>query len=202
MKAYPILRMNQYAHPDTPGIEKWQSAMTFKFVGALEGISHPNPRMMMALAPRDRSGYHDRDDPQDHEEPPLISGVGEGFAPRCMTDLALDCTILASPYASSFGGFVDFPVVSWFAGRKRREFRGADRSARTSAARRPKTEDLPEDMSTTSLVGGGLIAGDSLAALGLGNLGTASHGDVGRIAGSRTEWVIAASTPRPPGSGR
>jgi hypothetical protein len=30
---------------------------------------------------------------------------------------------------------------------------------------------MPEDMSTTSLVGGGLIAGDSLAALGLGIAG-------------------------------
>jgi hypothetical protein len=41
----------------------------------------------------------------------------------------------------------------------------------TYAAKRPKKpgqEELPEDMSTMSLVGGGLIAGDSLAALALG----------------------------------
>ena len=31
--------------------------------------------------------------------------------------------------------------------------------------------DLPSDMSSTSLVGGGLIAGDALAALGLGLIG-------------------------------
>ena len=39
--------------------------------------------------------------------------------------------------------------------------------------RRPKTaeETLPSDMSTTSLVGGGLIAGDSLAALSVGIYG-------------------------------
>jgi hypothetical protein len=39
----------------------------------------------------------------------------------------------------------------------------------------PKPKDqaaaLPEDMSTASLVGGGLIAGDALAALGLGLAG-------------------------------
>jgi hypothetical protein len=39
----------------------------------------------------------------------------------------------------------------------------------------PKGKDkaaaLPEDMSTASLVGGGLIAGDALAALGLGVAG-------------------------------
>lgn len=33
------------------------------------------------------------------------------------------------------------------------------------------TEALPEDMSTTALAGGGLIAGDSLAALALGIMG-------------------------------
>ena len=37
----------------------------------------------------------------------------------------------------------------------------------------PRTEEdaLPEDMSTASLVGGGLIAGESLFALGLGIFG-------------------------------
>lgn len=34
--------------------------------------------------------------------------------------------------------------------------------------RKDKPAALPEDMSTASLVGGGLIAGDALAALGLG----------------------------------
>ena len=41
------------------------------------------------------------------------------------------------------------------------------------AARRPQPADgqLPSDMSTMSLVGGGLIAGDSLAALSVGLYG-------------------------------
>jgi hypothetical protein len=38
-------------------------------------------------------------------------------------------------------------------------------------ARKKKDEALPSDMSSTSLVGGGLIAGDALAALGLGVAG-------------------------------
>jgi len=37
--------------------------------------------------------------------------------------------------------------------------------------RAPDSQGLPEDMSTTSLFGGGLIAGDALAALGIGSLG-------------------------------
>jgi hypothetical protein len=40
---------------------------------------------------------------------------------------------------------------------------------RAKAAEKDLTgEALPEDMSTVSLIGGGLIAGDSLAALGFG----------------------------------
>ena len=171
MKAYPILSVNQYAHPDTAGIEKWQSAMTFKFVGALEGIARSNPRTMTALflgiglgilievirkLLKSRRAYR-----------AWVGGTRIGYA----TDLVLDCSILGSPYASSFGGFVDFPVVAWFAGGSL-----ASSAAQTFTARRPKKpgqEDLPEDMSTISLVGGGMIAGDSLAALGLGVWGLA-----------------------------
>lgn len=167
MKAYPILQVNQYANPDAAGIEKWQSAMTFKFVGALDGIAHPNPRVMIALGLgialgitiesirkvlKSRAGYR---------------SWARGSRTGAITDMALDCTILASPYASSFGGFVDFPVVAWFAAGSVLSSASQSIAARRSAAR-PAGSDLPEDMSTTSLVGGGLIAGDSLAALGLG----------------------------------
>lgn len=171
MKAYPILAVNQYAHPGTPGIEKWQSAMTFKFVGALEGIANPKPEVTVALILgitlgivietlrkiiKRREAYR-----------AWVKGTRGGY----VTDMVLDCTILASPYASSFGGFVDFPVAAWFGG-------GSVLSSgiQTWAARRPRTaaqQELPEDMSTMSLVGGGLIAGDSLAALGLGIWGLA-----------------------------
>jgi hypothetical protein len=38
-------------------------------------------------------------------------------------------------------------------------------------ARAPQRGELPQDMSATSLFGGGLIAGDALAALALGVAG-------------------------------
>ena len=80
--------------------------------------------------------------------------------------------LLPSPYASSFGGFVNLHTSLWFgAGGIRLERR--QHGARSEAAR-PATQAMPEDMSTTSLVGGGLIAGDSLAALGLGIAGLAA----------------------------
>ena len=170
MKAYPILTLNQYAHPGAEGTERWQSAMTFKFVGALEGLTHPNPRVMTALALgiglgiltevirkllRASGGYR-----------AWISGSRAGY----WTDLALDCTVLSSPYASSFGGFVELGTSAWFAAGS-----VLTSVSQTIAERRPSAaqEDLPEDMSTTSLVGGGLIAGDSLAALTNGLIGLA-----------------------------
>jgi uncharacterized oligopeptide transporter (OPT) family protein len=169
MKAYPILSINQFAHPDTPGIDKWQSAMTFKFVGALEGLTHPSSHVIIALflgigigmvteilrkVIKQRVAYRE-----------WVGSSRAGYA----TDLALDCVFLPSPYASSFGGFVEFPVSAWFGGGS-----VASSMLQTHWGRRPKrAEDagLPEDMSTMSLVGGGLIAGDSLAALGIGIAG-------------------------------
>jgi hypothetical protein len=80
----------------------------------------------------------------------------------------IDAILLPSPYASSFGGFVNLHTSLWFGG-------GGILSSfvNTVAKRKPAPDgkEMPEDMSTTSLVGGGLIAGDSLAALGLGIAG-------------------------------
>jgi hypothetical protein len=75
--------------------------------------------------------------------------------------------LLPSPYALSFGGFVNLPTSLWFgAGGVLASLLDA-RSAGHPASR----SALPRDMTGTSLVGGGLIAGDALAALGVGALG-------------------------------
>ena len=85
-----------------------------------------------------------------------------GFA----SDFLLDAVLLPSPYASSFGGFVNLPTSTWFAAG------GVFASLTNSLAKRKQEKvALPPDMSTTSLVGGGLIAGDALAALALGIAG-------------------------------
>ena len=49
MNAYPVLQEDQFSNPHLPGAQKWQSAMTFKFVGALRGITNPKPAVMEAL---------------------------------------------------------------------------------------------------------------------------------------------------------
>ncbi len=182
MNAYPVLRVDTFSHPNVAGAQQWQSAMTYKFVGALKGITNPDPHSPIMKA--------------------LCIGLAIGFATEVLRklikrnvryrrfvqrgrsgavlDFTLDAIVLPSPYASSFGGFVNVLTVTWFAVggiigslldflKQRRQARAA-----TSAG-----GDVAADMSTPSLVGGGLIAGDSLAALTVGIAGllrTMFHG--------------------------
>jgi hypothetical protein len=172
MSAYPILTKDQFSHPDLPGAEKWQSAMTFKFVGALRGITQDQPHVFTALW--------------------LGIGLGLGievvrklikiwpgyrrFAANSpagrTTDFLLDAVFLPSPYASSFGGFVELPPILWWtAGGVIASLYDALQAKRQARGAGTPQADLPSDMSTVSLVGGGLIAGDSLAALSVGIYG-------------------------------
>ncbi|MGZ5543386.1 MAG: OPT/YSL family transporter, partial [Limisphaerales bacterium] len=172
MQSYPVLQINSFAHPNPPGGEKWQSAMTYKFVGALQGLQHPKAFVMYALLIgigagilieflrkliRNNEGYRQ---------------FAKGSQTGKVTDFVLDAIILPSPYASSFGGFVELGASLWFGlggvvtDSLEGFFRWSDRRKP-----RPAEGEVPSDMSTTSLVGGGLIAGDSLAALAIGIYG-------------------------------
>jgi hypothetical protein len=82
---------------------------------------------------------------------------------------------LSSPYASSFGGFVELPTVLWWAaGGIGASFYDTFQQWRAARFGRKTDDALPADMSTMSLIGGGLIAGDSLAALSVGIYGLLS----------------------------
>ena len=172
MSAYPVLRVDIFAHPEQR-VDQWQSAMTYKFVGALRGLTSP----------------------QRWQIPAMLVGVGAGLAIEAArkalrasarwlawsrtpagkpVEFLVDAVLLASPYASSFAGFVEFGTSMWFGGGGvlSSVWNGvADRLRRSPGE---GEEALPSDMSTTSLVGGGLIAGDSLAALALGIVGLLS----------------------------
>jgi uncharacterized oligopeptide transporter (OPT) family protein len=183
MKAYPALELNQFrigkAHLP-PEARKWGSAMTFKFVGALESLTHPKQAVYTALklglgigfvtevlrkVIKRNDGYK-----------AFVASGKVGFT----VDFCLDAFFLPSPYASSFGGFVELPVALWFAAggvttsfiQTISDLVKAQKKASPLAGTTPSAEgeggELPEDMSATSLIGGGLIAGDSLAALGIG----------------------------------
>jgi hypothetical protein len=167
MSAYPVLLKDQTVMSAAEQPVHWASSMTYKFVGALRSLTDARPFQRTAI----------------------LVGVEIGFAIELLRkliaasrryrafrdsgrlaqsiDFILFAVLLSSPYASSFGGFVNLPTSAWFAGgsvlgeviegRVRRH--GADAGG------------LPSDMSFVSLLGGGLIAGDAIAALALGMIG-------------------------------
>jgi uncharacterized oligopeptide transporter (OPT) family protein len=170
MSAYPVLQLDQTTLPADQQPEKWASAMTYKFVGVLRSLTDDKPYQRTAIwlgvaigfatqvlrkVIKSRAGYQR-----------FVDSGKTGFS----FDFLLDAIVLPSPYASSFGGFVNLPTSAWFAAG------GTAASVMETMAnqRQGNSGNLPSDVSTSSLLGGGLIAGDALAALGLGIAGLLS----------------------------
>ncbi|GJG94678.1 OPT/YSL family transporter [Cupriavidus pauculus] len=166
MDAYPVLRLDQTVLPADQQPARWTSAMTYKFVGALRSMTEDRPYQRLAVWIGLAIGLVT----EILRKAIRMSARYRAFADRSRTgkacDFLLDAVVLPSPYASSFGGFVNLPASAWFAA-------GGVLASLVECRPRPAAQDaaLPEDMSTTSLVGGGLIAGDALAALGFGIAG-------------------------------
>jgi uncharacterized oligopeptide transporter (OPT) family protein len=166
MNAFPILRADQFTNPHLPGAEKWQSAMTFKFVGALKGITSSQPHIMKALRLGIFIGLAIEVARKSVRSSSAYKRFAAGSRTGRVTDFLIDAVFLASPYASSFGGFVELPTVVWWTlggvGASVYDWSQSKRAPKSGVA------ELPSDMGTMSLLGGGLIAGDSLAALSVG----------------------------------
>jgi hypothetical protein len=171
MSAYPALRADQFSG-HVEGAAQWQSAMTYKFVGALKGITNPKGFVMTALQMGIAIGL------ATEVARKLLKGnrrylqfTRSGRAGR-VSDFVLDTFLLPSPYASSFGGFVELNTLWWWAGGGTLAtlFEGIQAQL-TARQITPSEGEVPADMSAMSLVGGGLIAGDSLAALSVGVYG-------------------------------
>ncbi|RYF17596.1 MAG: peptide transporter [Comamonadaceae bacterium] len=147
MAAYPVLLQDQTVMKAGEQPVEWTSAMTYKFVGVLRSLTEDKP----------------------HERTAIVLGVGLGLVIEVLRkrlrprSFVVDAILLPSPYAMSLGGFVNLPVALWFGAG------GVVASLLESRAK--KVRDLPADMSRTSLAGGGLIAGDALAALAVGVAG-------------------------------
>lgn len=171
MSAYPVLRLDQFSQR-VEGAERWQSAMTYKFVGALRDITNPKPHLMRALVLGVTLGLMIEIARKLLWRSRRYLQFAKGSRLGRVTDFVLDAIVLPSPYASSFGGFVELRTCLWWAGggvlASVYDWVQAQRDARRT---RNGNGALPPDMSTTSLVGGGLIAGDSLAALSIGIYG-------------------------------
>jgi uncharacterized oligopeptide transporter (OPT) family protein len=168
MHAYPVLKVDQFTNPHVPGTEKWQSAMTFKLVGVLKGITNPKPHVMTALKLGVTLGLLIDIARKLIKRAPGYKVFAEKSAAGKTTDFLIDAVLLPSPYASSFGGFVEIQAVYWWTagGIGASLFEAGQK--KLSAGKPVAEGELPADMSTMSLVGGGLIAGDSLAALYIG----------------------------------
>jgi len=170
MTAYPILQVDQTLLSRDAAPAQWSSAMTYKFVGALRSITEPKAYqtdailigMLIGLA----TELLRKLILPNRRWQAVRNGSKAGYA----ADFVLDTIVIPSPYASSFGGFVNLPPALWFGAG------GIIASLINTFKPKAKADEaaLPSDMSATSLVGGGLIAGDALAALGLGIAGLLS----------------------------
>ena len=165
LQAYPVLKFDQFGH-DVPGAQQWQSAMTYKFVGALRGITESQPQVLKALWLGIGIGLATEIIRKLVKRSVSYQVFSKASATGKTTDFLFDAVVMPSPYASSFGGFVEIVTVLWWAAG------GVGGTLfNMYSARQKSTNDtnaLPADMSTMSLAGGGLIAGDSLAALTVG----------------------------------
>jgi hypothetical protein len=172
MGAYPVLRADQYSNPHIAGAQQWQSAMTYKFVGALKGVTTQQPHVMKALTVGVLLGLLIETVRKLVKRSRRYQSFRESSRAGRATDFLFDAVLVPSPYASSFGGFVELPTVLWWtAGGLLPPIYECVKSKLNSATARPGDAAVPADMGTMSLVGGGLIAGDSLAALSVGIYG-------------------------------
>jgi uncharacterized oligopeptide transporter (OPT) family protein len=171
MQSYPILNVDQRTYKNLEAAKHWQSAFTYKMVGALRGIVDYNPRVMQALRLGIGIGLAMEIMRKLIKSRPRFKEFAAKTRAGRVTSFLLDGVFLPSPYAFAFGGFVDLSWLYWWA------LGGVTASLFELAEPRlfprvKKSEgELPSDMSTMSLVGGGLIAGDALAAVVLGLYG-------------------------------
>jgi uncharacterized oligopeptide transporter (OPT) family protein len=170
MAAYPVLLADQTVMSAAEQPANWTSAMTYKFVGILRSLTEPRPYQITAIWVGVAIGFTielaRKLIKANAAYRRFLASGRAGFA----TGFAVDALLLPSPYALSFGGFVNLHTSLWFGGG------GIASSAFNAlfARKRAADSEVPEDMSSTSLVGGGLIAGDALAALGIGIAGLLS----------------------------
>ena len=201
---------------ETPEGKKWQAAMTFKFVGILEltkdptkdVVTDPNVDPATALAAAKAKAAANAAKAKSTTQV-MVYGIffgvivqairkvlqkNKGYqawrtagTPNKVIDFIIDAIVLASPYASSFGGFVEFPTALWFGlgGIFASIFNWVEARRKVPAPGGSSGEGVEEieDMSTTSLVGGGLIAGESLYALYLGIAGLIASGALVKMFG-------------------
>ncbi|HWI79480.1 MAG TPA: OPT/YSL family transporter, partial [Ramlibacter sp.] len=167
MAAYPVLLLDQTVMKANQQPREWSAAMTYKFVGVLRSLTEDKPFQRTAIAIGVAIGLALEVLRKTIRSHPAYRRFLESGPGGARVDVIIDAVLLPSPYALSFGGFVNLPTSLWFgAGGVVAGLLDA-RSGNDANSR----GGLPQDMTGTSLFGGGLIAGDALAALGAGVAG-------------------------------
>src|SRR5260221_522079 len=162
--AYPVLKVDTFLHPEMKS-GNWQSAMTYKFAGVLRGLASSETTTLKLMGLGIAIGLVIQLIRLALKRSAAYQAWKERNAGTKTADFVIDTIILPGPYASSLGGFVEFPTAAWYG------LGGVFSSiwqwttARTKAG---KESSQPQDMDSTSLIGGGLIAGEALAFLTLG----------------------------------
>jgi uncharacterized oligopeptide transporter (OPT) family protein len=170
MAAYPVLALDQTVMKAGEQPPQWLSAMTYKFVGVLRSLTDDKPYQRVAIVLGVALGFV----VQVVRKRLFASAAYQRFKASGRfggaSDFVIDAVLLPSPYAYSFGTFLGLATSAWFAAggviSSVAAWFGAEKGSSAG-----NDNGLSDDMSTTSLIGGGLIAGDALAALGLGVVG-------------------------------
>ncbi len=170
LAAYPVLKVDTFLHPEMK-TGNWQSAMTYKFAGVLRGLASSETTTLKLMGLGIAIGLVIQLLRLALKRSAAYQAWKERSAATKTADFVLDTVILPGPYASSLGGFVEFPTALWYG------LGGVFSSIWGWAAQRfARREDdhQPADMDSMSLVGGGLIAGEAIAFLALGIIGLLS----------------------------
>ena len=112
MAAYPVLLLDQTAMSEGQQPAQWNAAMTFKFVGILKSLDRRQAVPAHGDLDRRRAGLADRARPQARFASERWQSYKKTRAGGAV-DFVLDSTVLSSPYAMSFGGFVNLATSLW-----------------------------------------------------------------------------------------
>jgi uncharacterized oligopeptide transporter (OPT) family protein len=172
LAAYPVLKVDTFLHPELK-TGNWQSAMTYKFAGVLRGLASSETTTLKLMGLGILIGLVIQLIRLALKRSAAYQAWRERSAGTMAADFVIDTVLLPGPYASSLGGFVEFPTALWYGmgGVFSSLWNGFfDRRARKGT---PPGEGVekPRDMDSMSLFGGGLIAGEALAFLTLGIIG-------------------------------
>jgi uncharacterized oligopeptide transporter (OPT) family protein len=170
MSAFPVLAVNSFDHPEAK-VGQWQSAMTYKLVGAIRGLGQLPADQLVALEVGFVLGVVMEVLRKLLRASARYCAFVERLGPGPAIGWVVDTVLLPSPYAYAVGTFVELPTAMWFGGGGIVSSLWNTLGRRRGPADRAATEELPADMSTTSLVGGGLIAGESLFYLAMALVG-------------------------------